>query len=103
MPQYERRLASAEKTISELTPQDIRVALLGLIIHKEDNSLILDDGTGKIQVSFEELPKVELNQVVRVFGRVIPIESGVELQGEILQDMSSLDRSLRSKIQALNK
>ncbi len=40
-------------------------------------------------------------QLVRVFGRVIPVESGFELQGEIMQDMSDLDLDLYKKTKKL--
>ena len=45
-----------------------------------------------------ETPKgFEINDIVRVFGRVIPIEGGVEISGEILQDMSNVNMELYKK------
>ena len=38
--------------------------------------------------------------MVRVFGRVIPVENGFEMQGEIVQDMSQLDIELHRKVES---
>ncbi|MBL7160858.1 MAG: replication protein RepA [Candidatus Aenigmarchaeota archaeon] len=106
MPEeFQRRLPSTERAISEIQPDDIRVAVIGTIIDKskEATRIIVDDGTGKVSVSSESPLTAELNQTVRVFGRVIPLESGVELQGEVVQDMSKLDLQLHKKIKGLTK
>ncbi len=98
-----RRLPALEKKISELGKDDVRVRLLGMVIDRKDNVIVLDDGTGKINVVFPEPVKTEANKIVRVFGRVIPSEEGFEIQGEILQDMSGLDMSLYEKVSKLER
>lgn len=104
MPEdFQRRLPSKQREIAEIKTGDIRISLIGTILDKdkEGMNLILDDGTGKIDVNFESEIKFEVNQLVRVFGRVIPIENGFELQGEIIQDMSKLDMGLLKKVKGL--
>ncbi len=97
-----RRIPSVERRVSEIMAEDMRVSLIGTVIDKQDDSIMLDDGTGKISIGFEGPVDVETDQIVRVFGRVMPIESGFELQGEIVQSMSGLDRELLKKLRELS-
>ncbi len=99
----QRRRAAFEKKISEIAKEDIRVRLIGLVIDKKDNIVVIDDGTGKINVVFDEPVQTETNKKVRVLGRVMPAEEGFEIQGEILQDMSGYDMELYNKVRELEK
>ena len=89
--------------MSEIKTGDIRICLIGTIIDKSKGGsmVVIDDGTGKINANFESEVKNEVNQLVRVFGRVIPMENGFELQGEIIQDMSKLDMGLWKRFKKL--
>ena len=98
-----RRLPAFEKKVSDIGKDDVRVRLLGTVIDKKDNVIVLDDGTGKINVVFSENAETETNKRVRVFGRVIPSEDGLEIQGEILQDMEGVDLELYRKVSELEK
>ncbi len=100
MPEEIRRFPAKHKQISKIAESDVRVSVLGTIIDKQNDFIMIDDGTGRIKISFQDV-KFDLNQLVRVFGRVIPTPSGSELQGEVIQDMSKLDLSLFKKIQQL--
>ncbi|MBU0953771.1 MAG: OB-fold nucleic acid binding domain-containing protein [Nanoarchaeota archaeon] len=102
MPEgFNRRLPAIPRLISEISSDDIRVRIMGTVLDVSGNRLVLDDGTGKVTVTFEELPAVAPHQLVRIFGRVIPLDGGVELSGELLQDMTGLDLALhRSLTQA---
>ncbi|MEM5812404.1 MAG: replication protein RepA [Candidatus Aenigmatarchaeota archaeon] len=97
-----RRIPSVERRISDIMAEDMRVSLIGTVIDRQEDSIILDDGTGKITVGFDIPVNVEIDQLVRVFGRVIPIENGFDIQGEIVQDMSKIDRNLLKKIRELS-
>jgi hypothetical protein len=99
---FQRRLPSLERKVSEIKPEDIRISVIGTVIDMKDTKIVIDDGSGKIEVVFDDPVKVEMNKMVRVFGRVIPIEEGYELQGEVLQDMSQLDLELKKKFGELN-
>ena len=104
MPEdFQRRLSSVEKEISSIQPGDIRVSIIGTIIdrNQEGTQFLVDDGSGKIQVLSEPPQTPGLGKLVRIFGRVIPIDNGFELQGEIFQDMSRLDLALFSKVKGL--
>ncbi len=98
-----RRLPAYEKKIAEIGKDDVRVRLLGMVIDKKENVVVLDDGTGKINIVFAEPFATEVNKRVRVFGRVIPSEDGFEIQGEVLQDMEGMDFELYKKVSELEK
>jgi hypothetical protein len=98
-----RRLPSIGRRVSEIGKEDIRVRLLGTVIDKKENVIVIDDGTGKINVSFAEPVDFEANHLVRVFGRVIPVEEGFEIQGEVAQDMKDVDLGLYMKVNELEK
>lgn len=98
-----RRLPAFEKNVADISKDDVRVRLLGTVIDKKDNVVVLDDGTGKINIVFSEDVETETNKRVRVFGRVIPAEEGFELQGELLQDMDGIDLELYRKVSKLEK
>jgi len=96
-----RRMPSVEKKVSELKNGDMRVSLIGTVIDKQENRIILDDGTGKVNINFEIAPPVNINQFVRVFGRVVQAGDDIEIDGEIIQDMEKLDKDLYKKVNSL--
>ena len=91
-------MPAKERRVSEVTPEDIRVSIVGTVVGSKENVLAVDDGTGKIDISFEEAPSVKAGQLVRIFGRVMPLENGVELQGEVCQDFSEADLELWKRV-----
>ena len=97
-----RRIPSVERRISEIMAEDMRVSLIGTVIDKQEESIILDDGTGKITIGFDNPVDIETDQIVRVFGRVIPLEHGFELQGEIVQGMQGIDMELLKRLREMN-
>lgn len=84
---------ASKRKISEINPNlDSRVSVLGRIIDMNETILVVDDSTGKINVSLSEdtiKPVLKPGRLIRVFGFVIPSEQ-VEIQAEIIQDMSGL-------------
>ena len=96
-----RRIPCADRRVSEIRPDDVRVRILGTVIDRDDTRVVVDDGTGRISAVFDKAPEVEINQMVRVFGRLVPMEQGFELQADILQDMSGLDLSLYKRVSSV--
>jgi hypothetical protein len=94
-------MPAKERKISEIGGEDPRVSIVGTVVDFKDDILAVDDGTGKIDVSFEELPDVKTGQLVRIFGRAIAVEGGFELQGEVCQDFGSADMALWRKVSEL--
>lgn len=98
-----RRLPAHERKVSEIGKDDVRVRLLGTVIDSKDNIVVLDDGTGKVNVVFSEPVRAEVNKRVRVFGRAMPMENGFEIQGEVIQDMEKVDLELYQKVTELER
>jgi len=93
-----RRLPSIEKSISEIHPDsDVRIRLIGTVIDMGPSSIVLDDGTGKTEVYFEEVPKVRQGQLVRVIARILPLIDGYECKGEVLQNLEGFNLKLYKK------
>ena len=84
-----------QKQISEVSPTDSRVSIMGSVVNAGDNSFILDDGTGKIEVS-SEIP-VGRNKLFRVFCSVID----EKLKADVVQDVEGLDVELFKKVKEL--
>lgn len=91
-----RRLTAVPKKIAAVTDKDIRVRLLGRVIDVTGGMIVLDDGTGRAEIVSETEPPV--NTLVRVFTRVLPLESGFELRAEVVQQMDGLDMELHQRI-----
>ncbi len=88
----DRRLPSVEKKIADVSERDIRIRLLGTIIDKQEDFIVLDDGTGKIKIGGQTT--FDQNQLIRVIGKVVVGENGVEIQSEFIQNMEKLDLEL---------
>jgi hypothetical protein len=93
-----RRLPSMEKMIIDIKPEtDVRVKLVGTVLDASENSLILDDGTGKVEIIFDEPVFVNNNQLIKVIARIIPMIDGFECKGEVLQTLDNFDLNLYRK------
>jgi len=83
------------KQISEVRPTDSRVSIIGNVVAVGENSFVLDDGTGKIEI-ISDMP-VERNKLVRVFCSVVE----EKLKADIVQDVEGLDVNLFKKLMSL--
>lgn len=93
----DRRRAPAEfKKIEDVGADDVRVSLIGTVVDVGEGKLVVDDGTGTIQVNFdlsEDLDELKQGRKVRIIGR--PGEG--EMDGEAVQDFSDFDMELYEK------
>ena len=95
-----RRFPAVPRKITDINPEkDIRVRILGTVIDKQNGTVVIDDGTAKVEIITEQdLSGINNSDVVRVFCRVLPLETGYELRAEIIQNMNGLDMELYRKI-----
>jgi hypothetical protein len=94
-----RRFPAIPRTVDSINPEkDIRVRLLGKIIDSSNGTIVIDDGSGNAEVIIEENMSASTGDLVRVFCRVLPLETGYELRAEILQPMNGFDMDLYKKI-----
>jgi uncharacterized protein YdeI (BOF family) len=100
---FRRRIPSVLRKVSDIRPDDVRVSVIGTVIGKAEDGIVLDDGTGKIDITLDGPVEFEPKSMVRVLGRVFPVESGFQLQGELVQDMSGLDMDLLKRVGSLEE
>ena len=84
-----------QKQVSEVTPNDSRVSIIGNVAGVGENSFVLDDGTGKIEIISDV--RVEKDRLVRAFCSVID----EKLKADIVQDVEGLDLNLFKKVKEL--
>ena len=94
-----------KRKIPEINPDtDLKVKVLGFVVDKKDDTLMIDDGSGKVKV-FVDIPnvmeKINVNQLVRVFGSTLPTEDGFEIKADVIQDLSNLNINLYKKVEEL--
>ena len=99
----QKRLAAIEKNIAEINPKtDVRIRLMGIVIGKSDNTVVLDDGSDKVDISFNEsIDYLKIGQKIRVITRVMPSINGFECIGECIQNLDDFDISLYRKVKNL--
>jgi len=100
-----KRLPAIEKSITEISAdRDVRVRILGTLLDSSDNIILVDDGTGKVEVSFDEgagIEGLQKGQLIRVIARVLPLIDGYALRGEAVQRLEGFDLQLYKKAKQL--
>lgn len=97
-----RRLPGVEREIAKITGEEHRVSVLGVVVERDEinNSALIDDGTGRAVAYFstgQDFNLAREGKVVRVIGKVRKDEN-VEIDVEIIQDMSKLDIGLYEQV-----
>lgn len=107
MPEQElkRRLPAIGKPISEIRPdKDIRVRILGTIIDASESSLLIDDGTSKLEILFDDpnlMAGLSTGQLVRVVTRILPLIDGYEARGECVQNLDGFNIEQYRKVKGV--
>lgn len=99
---FKKRLPAKEKLISEILANDIRVRILGTVIDKTENSIIMDDGSGRLEILTDE-QNAEAGKLVKVVTRVLPFAGGFEARVECIQKMDGLDVELYRRAKEIAK
>ena len=94
-----------KKKIPEINPEvDLKVNIQGIVVDKKDDTIVIDDGNGKVKV-FVDMPgmveKINVNQLIRVFGSTLPTEEGFEIKVDAVQDLTNLNINLYKKVEEL--
>ncbi|MFB6075647.1 MAG: OB-fold nucleic acid binding domain-containing protein [Candidatus Aenigmatarchaeota archaeon] len=101
-----KRAVTNFKKIEDIDEDDIRVSVIGTLVSKDDEALIVDDGSGNLEVSLLEMENSEhvedlkTGQIIRVVGKLDRGE-GLELRGEAVQDFSEFDLNMYEKAKKL--
>lgn len=102
-PERIRKLPAQIVRISDLKPSMKRVCVAGTVVSKNEElySFIVDDGAGKVLVllnDVERFQKIAVGQFVRVFAKIWGEGDEIELQADVVQDFSKIDKELYSKL-----
>ncbi len=85
----------SEKSISDISEDDLKVSFFGTVVDINDNAVVVDDGTNTINIIFQKsIPEEYNKKPVRIFGRVVYNEGSVLIDGDIIQDMSKFNKKL---------
>jgi hypothetical protein len=83
------------RKIAEIKSSDTRVSVIGRIVESGNNSITLEDESGRAEI-FSEHP-AEVGKLVRVFCTAIE----GRLKAEIVQSLNGFDINLFQKVQDL--
>ena len=89
--------AYSEKLIKEVNASDKKVAISGYVVGKEEHSVVIDDGSAEMPIFFDQM-EVPSSKYIRVFGRVIPYEEGLQIQADLIQDIGNINYELYKKM-----
>jgi hypothetical protein len=91
-----------KKKIADIDPgSDSKVKVTGLVLEKQGDAMIIDDGTGKLKVFGSMVESAKVDKLARVFGIVLPGDTGFELKSDMVQDLSGADINLYKAIDEL--
>ena len=82
------------RKVSSLTKTDKFVSLLGKVASVKENAVVIEDGTGRIEISSEHALKE--NAIVRVF-----CSFDGQWKTDIVQDMDGIDLNIYKKVDEL--
>jgi len=83
------------KKISDIKTADSKIVLIGKVLQAGENSFVLDDESGKVEIYSEQA--VEVNKLVRVF--CVVIEG--RLKADVVQSLNGFDTNLYKKVKEL--
>lgn len=106
MPYQTQNICAVERKIKEINPEtDSKVRVIGTVISKTENSLMLDDGEGTVQVFIDSkaLQNITERKIVRIIGHILPNASAFDIKAEIIHDMTGLNLKTYETVQKLWK
>jgi len=95
-----------KKKINEIDPDvDYKVKVIGLIVDKKEDTIVIDDGESKVRVFVDSdiFEKIGIHQLVAVFGSTLPSDRGFDIKADVIQDLTGLDLNLYKKVDELYK
>ncbi len=90
------------KRIAELENEGERALVIGVVINVMENQIILDDGTGKLRVYYDEPWKVHLKSIVMAAGIIISVDQSFkEMKADAIADVSDIDIKLLKRVEMI--
>ncbi|MEM2143993.1 MAG: OB-fold nucleic acid binding domain-containing protein [Candidatus Jordarchaeaceae archaeon] len=105
---WKPRPPAVEKKIKDINPSEASfIKVLGVVLEKGQNVVLVDDGTGKARIvalDSEIISKINVGDKIRVFGTILPRDEGeIQINASIIQDMNKLNIKLLSQVEKLKK
>jgi tRNA(Ile2) C34 agmatinyltransferase TiaS len=105
---WKPRPPAVEKKIKDIASNEASfIKVLGVVLEKGQNVVLIDDGTGKARIvalDNEIISKITVGDKIRVFGTVLPRDEGeIQINASIIQDMNKLNVKLLSQVEKLKK
>jgi len=98
--EFIRRKPSVWKLVNDITKEDTRVRVVGIVteLDKDSGIINIDDGKNISIISTpEQVKDLRVGQKISVIGIVVPFSDNIELRAEIVQDFDSIDMVLYKK------
>ena len=90
--------------IDEISPTDSKVLFVGRVVNSSSNTLLIDDGRGKIVVASPNAFKYKTGDIVRIFGTVVvENETSFYVNAEMIQNFAGLNVSLYQELLLLKR
>lgn len=97
-----KRQPFIEKSIAEINPEkDIGISILGRVIDINSKNIVIDDSSGSATAYFtneDALKNLSMNDIIRLFGFIMPNPEGFEIKGDFVQKMNGIDVGLYKKV-----
>lgn len=98
------RAYAVEKSIPEISENDIRVRITGVVVDSGKDYIVVDDGKGKIEIFFnEELENVKTGDMIKVIGRVFLSQDSLKIKAECLQILKNFNLKLYKEAKEIIK
>ena len=90
------------RRIGELSKEGDRALVIGVVINVMENQVILDDGTGKLRVYYDEPLDISPKSIVLVAGLIISVDQSFrEMKADAVVDISGIDIKLLKRVELI--
>lgn len=90
------------RVIKDISPNDVKVRVIGRIVESRSGFVVLDDGSGSIVVRTDE--ELEIGNIIRAIGNIHKKKDGdLEIDASIIQNMNDLDFPRYMEVYELRK
>ncbi len=96
------RYVAEEKSIAEISENDKRIRIIGIVVDVGNDYIVVDDGTGKIEVSVSEFHG-KMGDMIKVIGRVLASNGKITIMCECYQLLKNFNLKLYKEAREIVK
>ena len=96
---------SVEKNIADINENDYLVRIIGIVIDVGKDYLVVDDGTGKIEIFFKEdlSDEIKIGETVKVIGKVYYSPENIKINAKCIQILKNFNIKLYKQAKEIIK